>query len=402
MINNKKKIWFVTELYWPSLTSTGFIFTHIAEGIVERHDISVLTGPPSYEEGGRNYKLNEIHNGVSISRMKIPHLGKNNFFMRLIRLFLVTWRLLFNSIKQIENDAVVILVTTPFTSVFIGALLKRLKKGTRTIMVVHDIYPDNMVVAGVIKKNGLIHMALGKIFSSALAKMDEIVVLGRDMQEVLVQKGHSNIRIIENWAEPSVLCEPKPLEIMQGRVNTVFLFAGNIGRLQGIEQLLEAIELAACEKARFVFAGGGAMQNRVVLRSKTLPQNQLKYIGRYDRSEQLAILSSCDVGVVSLDKGMFGLGVPSKAYNIMAAGKPILYIGDPDSEIHLKLKDDDCGWFADSSSIDSIVSAIKDICSTSNAELLKKAQNSYRLGSEVYTEESAILAYKNMIAELPQ
>ena len=41
---------------------------------------------------------------------------------------------------------------------------------------------------------------------------------------------------------------------------------------------------------------------------------------------------------------MLGLGVPSKAYNILAAGKPILFIGDPRSEIARMVTEADVGW----------------------------------------------------------
>ena len=47
---------------------------------------------------------------------------------------------------------------------------------------------------------------------------------------------------------------------------------------------------------------------------------------------------------MTLNDGMFGLGVPSKSYNIMAAGKPILYIGDTNSEIALCIKEYTMGW----------------------------------------------------------
>lgn len=50
-----------------------------------------------------------------------------------------------------------------------------------------------------------------------------------------------------------------------------------------------------------------------------------------DRSQQNDFLNACDIGIVTLNDGMYGLGVPSKSYNIWAAGKPILYIGDDNS-----------------------------------------------------------------------
>ena len=68
------------------------------------------------------------------------------------------------------------------------------------------------------------------------------------------------------------------------------------------------------------------------------------YKGFQDRSNQNDFLNACDVAIVTLNDGMYGLGVPSKSYNMMAAGKPILYIGAKDSEIALCIQEYQLGW----------------------------------------------------------
>ena len=59
---------------------------------------------------------------------------------------------------------------------------------------------------------------------------------------------------------------------------------------------------------------------------------------------QNELLNACDVGIVTLSDGMYGLGVPSKSYNIMASGKPILIIADENSEISRCVKEYGIGW----------------------------------------------------------
>ena len=55
-------------------------------------------------------------------------------------------------------------------------------------------------------------------------------------------------------------------------------------------------------------------------------------------------MNACDVGIVTLSEGMFGLGVPSKSYNIMAVNKPILIVADESSEISQCVKEHNIGW----------------------------------------------------------
>ena len=75
--------------------------------------------------------------------------------------------------------------------------------------------------------------------------------------------------------------------------------------------------------------------------------NNVYLLGAKSRNEQLQFLNSCDIGLITLKKGMKGLGVPSKTYNLMASGKPILFIGDTDSEIDNYIKKYNLGWSFD-------------------------------------------------------
>jgi hypothetical protein len=74
---------------------------------------------------------------------------------------------------------------------------------------------------------------------------------------------------------------------------------------------------------------------------------------------------------------MFGLGVPSKAYNIMAAGKPILFLGPKNGEIYRLVKDNDIGWAFDWSEQDKVISLINSFSTgqvKSFSEMGKKAR----------------------------
>ena len=85
------------------------------------------------------------------------------------------------------------------------------------------------------------------------------------------------------------------------------------------------------------------------------------YAGFRSRSNQNDFLNACDIGIVTLADGMYGLGVPSKSYNIMATGKPILYIGESDSEIALCIKRYNIGWVVEPNNPSLLKDKIEDI-----------------------------------------
>jgi hypothetical protein len=62
---------------------------------------------------------------------------------------------------------------------------------------------------------------------------------------------------------------------------------------------------------------------------------------------------------------MKGLGVPSKAYFSLAADRPILYIGDEGSELHLMIQaNPELGWFCKSADPTALAATITAICET--------------------------------------
>ena len=121
-------------------------------------------------------------------------------------------------------------------------------------------------------------------------------------------------------------------------------YAGNIGRVQGLMNFLHIIKSIENPYLRFSFWGEGACKQEMVKYIEDEKMQNVYFFNGYARNEQSTVLNNCDIAIVILAPGMYGLGVPSKSYNIMAAGKPILFIGDVNSEIALEVKENGIGF----------------------------------------------------------
>ena len=106
-----------------------------------------------------------------------------------------------------------------------------------------------------------------------------------------------------------------------------------------------------------------------------------------DRDEKNSTYKNIDTGIVSLKKSIYGLGVPSKFYNLISAVKPILYIGDLNSEIHLLINQFNIGWFAESVTNSSIKMAMKEIQESSFEAVKSKSINSRDLAEKTYSKD---------------
>ena len=336
----KKEVWVVTELFYPETISTGYILTEIAKSLTEKNEVNVITGPKYYEVKQQNLEYESLEN-IRIHRVNSNGYNKNILFTRLIGHFIVSLKMLLLMLKKIPRNSEVLIVTNPallflFSSFFIQ------KKNWKVKLLVHDVFPENLLVSGVLSsKSSPLFLLLQYIFNKAFLKMETIIVLGRDMKTIFERKigFEKRIEIIENWADLD------NINFNENKSNNKkFLFAGNLGRVQGIETLLNVIKKIKSDGFEFLFIGNGAMGKYV---KNYIIDNELinvKKIGWLPRIAQNEFLTKSTIGVISLKEGMYGLGVPSKLYNLLAAGKPIFYIGDKNSEIHLIMQEYEIGY----------------------------------------------------------
>src|SRR5690606_34166947 len=115
------------------------------------------------------------------------------------------------------------------------------------------------------------------------------------------------------------------------------------------------------------------------------------------RSEQQIFLNACDVGIVSLVSRMKGVSMPSRTYNILAAGKPILAIAEPESETDLVVKENEIGRTVAPGDKNGLIDAIRSLAGESPAELEAMGRRARAAAERDYSLESAIMAYRQAI-----
>lgn len=125
--------------------------------------------------------------------------------------------------------------------------------------------------------------------------------------------------------------------------------------------------------------------------------DRVQFNGSYSREDQNLILNSTDIAIVTLSKGMYGLGVPSKTYNILAAGKPILFIGDLNSEIGLLIKDYDIGYRFSPDDWKGIINFMSELTIDTLSELEEKGRNARILAEEYYSEEKILSRFIKLV-----
>lgn len=346
------KCWIVSEVYYPEETSTGHYLTLIAEGLAGDAPVGVICARPNYSRRGQRVPTRETRRGVAIFRCWGSRFDKNRLPLRLINMVTVGTVMFLSVFRRIRRGDRVLVGTNPPVLPFLVALACRLS-GARCTLKVEDVYPDNLVVAGLIHRDGWAARGLGALNRRLYLGMERILVLGRDMERCVRAKagpGSPPVLRIPNWADTDVIApmprERNPLLTELGLAEKFVLgYAGNIGPLQNIGFLFACMQALRAEpRVHFLVIGSGKMAGWLARAAAEAGLGNVTLLGPRPRGEQTVFLGACDLGIVSLSPGMSGLGVPSRTYNVMAAGRPVLAAVDTDSEIAALVSEENIGW----------------------------------------------------------
>lgn len=399
------KLWLVSEVYYPEEISTGYYLTSIAEGIAKNHPVSVLTGQPKHMARGLRAPKNEKRNGVDIVRVWCTTFDKNYFVLRLVNMFTVGVSMFLRSVALFKPGDKILVCTAPPSLPF-TTTAAALLKGSSVTVLVQDSYPEILEAVGTIKRGGIISKIVHMVNRWVFKYSSGIVVMGRDMAELFERKAEGldpNIRCIPNWADLEDI-EPRPRE--ENRLlnelglqdKFVFLYAGNIGYPTDVETIIGAArELRDMRPdIHFLFIGAGAKAEWL---KDTVRDDSLVNVTVLDympRSEQTTFLNACDVGLVALVRGMKGTAMPSRTYNLMAAGKPILALTEAGSELSMVIDEDNIGWHLEPGIPDRLTDLILKIAD--DGQMLSELGNNARYAALAkYSMNDAVKKYEEFI-----
>ena len=110
-----KRIWIVSELYYPEQNATGRIMTAIAEAMTEFYEVGAICAQPTYDARGTKAASQEIRNGVKITRIWGTTLDKNVLPFRLINAVTTSLSMYLTAMRLFRRGDAVLVVTNPPT-----------------------------------------------------------------------------------------------------------------------------------------------------------------------------------------------------------------------------------------------------------------------------------------------
>lgn len=356
------KLLFINQFYYPDISATSQIATELCEDLAALgHEVTVLAAQGTYDGGGDRLSKRETVRGVKIERVWSSSLGKRTIGHRAADYASFYVSAARKAVMLPKFDVVVAMSTPPLIALV--ALMTR-ARGARTIYWLQDIYPDLAIEFGVLARDAPSAHAMSALNSFILSTSDATVVLSAAMKQHLVAKGApaGRISVIPNWADGSAIVpvphEQNPLRASLAPENQfVVMYSGNMGRAHDLKTIVEAARLLKARKnITFVVSGGGAQKEWLMAEAHSFENLVVRpYVQKSDLGNWLA---AGDLHLVTMAKTVGGLLEPSKAYGILAAGRPIAFVGPRKSGVAQMVIDHDVGIVVDNGDAEALAAGI--------------------------------------------
>jgi colanic acid biosynthesis glycosyl transferase WcaI len=269
-------------------------------------------------------------------------VSKQRFALRTIGYFLYNC---LSAIALVRRPADIVLIDAPAFVAGLAALTCIIRT-VPYVYVVHDLYPDALVQGKAGFPKALVAVA-GALELSVMRRASAISVLTEGLRrEIAARAPERPVTVIpvsidteriRPYERPSSFRKQWEVED-----SFVVLYAGNIGLHQALDHVIEAARLIEnIPGVIFCFVGEGAQ--RPALETLSAGLRNVRWFSFVPDSEYPELLAAADVGLVSLDPSIEHTSVPSKAYSIMAAGRPVLAYVSRQNELTQLVNRNDCG-----------------------------------------------------------
>jgi colanic acid biosynthesis glycosyl transferase WcaI len=342
-MNCRARLIAINRFYAPDYSATAQLLTELAEHLAAQGiEVVVVTSRQRYDDAKAALPAWEVHHGVTTRRVWTSSFGRHWLLGRALD-YLSFYLAAFVALLRLTRTGDTLLAKTDPPLIAVVAWLAARLRGAELINWCQDLFPEVAAALGLRWAAGPVGRALRRLRNLSLRTARLNVVLCDRMAEHLRAEGipSDRIAVIPNWADGRLIrpvppeCNPLRREWgLEGR--RVIGYSGNLGRAHDLPALQGFIAAMAARDAElvFLFIGGGA--GTAALRDWAAAQGlgpRLQF-RPYQPSERLAeSLSLPDAHLVSLDPACEGLIMPSKLYGVLAAGRPVIVLGDPQGAV---------------------------------------------------------------------
>ena len=395
--------------YYPEIVGAGKYTTEMSEWLSSNgYKVRVITSNPYYPEWklkSKNKYKKEIINGVEIFRSPLWVPNNPSGIKRIFHLLTFSISSLPLILRHIFWRPSVIITIAPTIFCIPGSLFLGLICGSKTKNLLHiqDFEIDAAFQLGFLKGKKIKKIIL--FFEKLLlSKFNKITTISKAMLIHLKSKNIEDKKILffPNWIDTEFIKSKskylnsyrRDLEINYDE--TVLHYSGTLSSKQGIEIIIDSIEiLKDNKKIIWVIGGEGPLKNELIEKTKIYPNVHIMPLQPNNRFSDWLTLA--DIHLLPQKKAAADLLLPSKLLGMMASGKPIVCISPKKSELGkivsiagIQVEDEKASEFSN-----AILNLIN------NKEMsIKKGKNGRKLVKEIYDKKKVLTNFESDLKDL--
>jgi colanic acid biosynthesis glycosyl transferase WcaI len=278
----------------------------------------------------------------------------------------------------------------------------RLKRA-RSALIMHDLYPDVLVMAGLLKPGSVLARAIRGMNALMFRALDAVITIGRDTEQLLLRYPgvtRDKLRFIPNWATLTPAVRPLVSDNPYRRAHVarfIVGLSGNLGFTHDPVIVFEAARLLRDDpNIHFLLSGWGIGFDRLKEMQSQAALPNVSLVDRVADENLEAFLSAADVWLIPYRKNVAGISVPSRFYNLLAVGRPVLIVSERDAEAALTVAEHDVGWVVTPGDAEELARTIRLASSSEDPARGERAA----MIARSFNFAGAMASYSELIQEL--
>lgn len=398
------KINVFSYVFWPEY----FLINELTEELARRgHDIAIQTSLPNYQSGNlaENFSFfkgpyTQLFHGSKVFRYPVVPRKKSfvflafNYASNIIMGF-------FNLFRLPKADVYFFFATSPLLFILPVVLLKKMTKKPLVIWY-QDLWPDSFFAVTGIDSRGFLLRILNPFIRFIYKNTDLMLLQSPAFSENLNRYDYrGRTEIVYNWA-PEFQPLAEKVEWVNGLPADKFIitFAGNIGKVQALDHLIEAAITVQVEmpQVHFALVGEGSYLPDLKKKADQLCLKNIGFYGRKPINDMPALFQRSDALLVSLkDDPTFNTVVPSKIQAYMTSGKPIIaFLNGVGAEVVSAAK---CGVVVSADDSLKLVEGIKELLALAPSERLEMGENGKNFFKQNFEKKMTIDKLERLLIE---
>ena len=332
----------IHRYYWPDTPPYASLLRSIVERwAADGHSVDVLSTQPSYKQRVNNAPAPEIEviGNVTVRRVSLPQEAGRGRAVRILNMLRFFFSILYHAGLRRRYDIIMVSTAPP---VLPGAAVRIVSvlTGARFIYHCMDIHPEIGRISGEFRKKWLYKLLL-RIDSTTCARAWKVVVLSEDMKKSVCSRpglAQTDVSVINNFTMPDHNHAGRTeIPVRYEKRAGIFrvLFAGNLGRFQGLENIIEAFHILERNDAdiELILMGDGKAHDKLKMLAGTSEGRSIRFIPHQPVAVAARIIRDADIGVVSLVPGIYRYAYPSKTMVYLSEACPLLAIVEDESSL---------------------------------------------------------------------